>query len=107
MASLENLRQLEDWSGVFIVADGVDFDWRKAPLKRYESFDHFYKEELQATWGSGKTSRRPTENSWTARSTRRKVPAEIEANRAAMMKLAAEARTVEAFGTNQYTRAMV
>ncbi len=51
MRDLEELRRLEDWSGVFIVADGLDFDWRKAPLKRYESFKHFYKEELQATWG--------------------------------------------------------
>ena len=34
MGDLEVLRRLADWSGVFVVADGVRFDWRKAPLKK-------------------------------------------------------------------------
>ena len=49
-AALAELRTLSDWSGGFLVADTIQFDWRTAPFKHYASFDHFYHAELAATW---------------------------------------------------------
>lgn len=50
-AALEELRTLPDWTGGFIVADTVDFDWRTAPFEHYKSFEDFYNRELKSTWG--------------------------------------------------------
>ena len=49
-AALDELRKLPDWSGGFLVAETVSFDWRTAPFKHYGSFAHFYHEELESTW---------------------------------------------------------
>jgi hypothetical protein len=52
MEALKSLSELEQWGGPCLVADRVNFDWRTAPIKRYSSFEHFYQEELEETWGS-------------------------------------------------------
>ena len=49
-AALEELSKLPDWSGGFLVADTVNFDWRTAPFKHYDSFEDFYRRELEPTW---------------------------------------------------------
>lgn len=51
-AALEELQQLPTWEGGFLIADTLDFDWRTAPFKRYKSFEDFYHEELEETWGA-------------------------------------------------------
>jgi hypothetical protein len=48
--ALTTLRTLPDWTGGFLVADTIDFDWRTCPFKHYKSFEHFYQEELETTW---------------------------------------------------------
>jgi hypothetical protein len=47
-----------DWSRDFLVAHdlkggfrGPDFNWRKAPHRKYKSFQDFYHQELEAVWG--------------------------------------------------------
>ena len=50
--ALEELAKLPDWSGGFLVADNVDFDWRTAPFRSYDSFEDFYRKELEPTWGA-------------------------------------------------------
>jgi hypothetical protein len=49
-AALEELSKLSDWSGGFLVAETINFDWRTAPFKRYASFEDFFRKELAATW---------------------------------------------------------
>ncbi len=51
-AALEELSKLTSWTGGFLVADKVDFDWRTAPFKHYVSFEDFYHKELEPTWGA-------------------------------------------------------
>lgn len=49
-SALEQVSLLPDWSGGFLVADGIYFDWRMAPFRHYRSYDQFYREELEPTW---------------------------------------------------------
>jgi hypothetical protein len=49
-AALEELSKLPDWTGGFLVADSINFDWRTAPFRHYASFADFYREELEPTW---------------------------------------------------------
>jgi len=54
MQALKFLSELDDWSHSFFVADRTEsefFDWRQMPLRQYRSFDDFYHQELEATWG--------------------------------------------------------
>src|SRR5438309_319856 len=54
MQSLKDLESLpaDEWKRGFLVAgQAKDFDWRDAPFKRYESFIHFYNQELAHVWG--------------------------------------------------------
>jgi len=57
MAALEKLAALEDWSHSFFVAhiarnERPTFDWREAPMRKYESFADFYQRELEHTFGT-------------------------------------------------------
>ena len=49
-AALEELAKLPDWTGGFLVADTIKFDWRTAPFRHYKSFEDFYRRELEPTW---------------------------------------------------------
>jgi hypothetical protein len=49
-AALEELSKLSNWSGGFLVAETINFDWRTAPFKHYDSFEDFYRKELEPTW---------------------------------------------------------
>lgn len=52
--ALESLRDKgpEIWGSAFLVAADGDFNWRTAPLRRYESFEDFYDTELAPVYGS-------------------------------------------------------
>ena len=58
MLALEAASKIKDWSHPFMVAQrvkgdkfGPRFNWRDAPFRRYRDFKHFYKIELEPTWG--------------------------------------------------------
>ena len=69
-AALEQLNRLTDWSGGFLLADTVDFDWRTAPFKHYDSFEDFYRRELESTWGIARQVGCPVSDSKDGRSLR-------------------------------------
>ena len=51
--ALDKVKGLRDWDKPFFVAPNTTrFDWRDAPIKRFESFEHFYQSELETTWGA-------------------------------------------------------
>lgn len=49
-AALEELSKLPDWTGGFLVANSINFDWRTAPFRHYDSFADLYRKELEPTW---------------------------------------------------------
>jgi hypothetical protein len=49
--ALKELEAMPDWSGSVLVAGSGRFDWRTALIKRYDSFQDFYQQELAETWG--------------------------------------------------------
>lgn len=49
-AAIEELSSLTDWSGGFLVADTVNFDWRTCPFRHYASFHDFWLQEMEPTW---------------------------------------------------------
>lgn len=52
MDALNKLRTRKwDPEQPFLIADSVKFDWRTAPIRKYNSFEDFYHRELEATWG--------------------------------------------------------
>jgi hypothetical protein len=53
MAALDRLRTQpkEEWDKPYMVADADVFDWRKAPVRRYTSFEDFYRRELEPVLG--------------------------------------------------------
>jgi hypothetical protein len=58
MRALQSLKKLEDWSHSYFVADrtmSTSFDWRQMPLRQYSSFEDFYHQELEETWGKWET----------------------------------------------------
>lgn len=83
IAALKFLETMPDWSGSYLVADRVTsqyFKWKDAPLRKYESFQDFYKKELEEPWGkweelqaeyadiaSGKTNQKKAEKAREAR----------------------------------------
>jgi len=53
--ALDKVKSLKDWDKPFFVAPNTTrFDWRDAPIKRFDSFEHFYQSELETTWGEWK-----------------------------------------------------
>ena len=48
--ALENLEELANWKGSFLVADKAQFNRRTAPYRKYESLRDFYDKELATTW---------------------------------------------------------
>jgi hypothetical protein len=59
MYALEIASKITDWSHPFMVAQrvkgdkfGPSFNWKDAPYRRYKSFEHFYANELEQTFGT-------------------------------------------------------
>jgi hypothetical protein len=59
MEALQIASKIEDWSHAYMVAEtiggdkfGPSFSWKTAPYRKYKSFKHFYKSELEKTFGS-------------------------------------------------------
>jgi hypothetical protein len=59
MEALQKLSKVTDWSHKFLVAHDLkpnprnwtSFDWRDSPWRKYESFEDFYRQELEQVWG--------------------------------------------------------
>jgi hypothetical protein len=58
MEALQAASKISDWSRPFMVAQVIEgdrfgprFNWRDAPYRFYKSFEDFYEQELEATWG--------------------------------------------------------
>jgi hypothetical protein len=58
MQALQAASKITDWSHPWMVAENIKrgrfgprFNWRDAPYRYYKSFEDFYQQEIETTWG--------------------------------------------------------
>lgn len=67
----------------FLIAEGVRFDWKTAPIRKYASFEDFYHRELETTWGKWSDLQETYRRRMAGQLTEEQAQARIQQSRAA------------------------